>query len=112
MLFVVKNVKIPGQAGGIRKGTHENQMVDRCCGDHLRWRRRIEHRPRGRLADVIVVPRPQKGDDAMVQATLEVALLETGRPVLVVPPNPPEDFGNRVIILWSGAEEAARAVAG
>ncbi len=67
---------------------------------------------RGRLADVTVVPRPQKGDDAMVQATLEVALLETGRPVLVVPPKTIEDFGKRVIILWSGAEEAARAVAG
>ena len=67
---------------------------------------------RGRLADVTVVPRPQKGDDAMVQATLEVALLETGRPVLVVPPQAPEDFGKRVVILWSGAEEAARAVGG
>ncbi|MDA0261093.1 MAG: universal stress protein [Proteobacteria bacterium] len=67
---------------------------------------------RGRLADVTVVPRPQKVDDAMVQATLEVALLETGRPVLVVPPKPIEDLGKRVVILWSGAEEAARAVAG
>lgn len=67
---------------------------------------------RGRLADVTVVPRPQKGDDAMVQATLEVALLETGRPVLVVPPKSIEDLGKRVVILWSGAEEAARAVAG
>ena len=67
---------------------------------------------RGRLADVTVVPRPQKGDDAMVQATLEVALLETGRPVLVVPPKTIEEVGKRVVILWSGAEEAARAVAG
>ncbi len=67
---------------------------------------------RGRLADVIVVPRPQKGDDAMVQATLEVALLETGRPVLVVPPRDVSELGDRIVILWSGAEEAARAVAG
>lgn len=67
---------------------------------------------RGRLADVIVVPRPQKGDDAMVQATLEVALMETGRPVLVVPPEPVSELGERVVVLWSGAEEAARAVAG
>tara|TARA_B100000686_G_scaffold251037_1_gene261353 strand:- start:47 stop:913 length:867 start_codon:yes stop_codon:yes gene_type:complete len=67
---------------------------------------------RGRLADVIVVPQPQKGDDAMVQATLEVALLETGHPVLVVPPREVADFGKRIVILWSGAEEAARSVAG
>ena len=46
---------------------------------------------RGRLADVIVVPQPQKGDDTMVQATLEVALLETGHPVLVLPPREVED---------------------
>ena len=67
---------------------------------------------RGRLADLIVVPQPQNGDDAMVQATLEVALLETGHPVLILPPREVADFGKRVVILWSGAEEAARSVSG
>ncbi|MSP52496.1 MAG: universal stress protein [Alphaproteobacteria bacterium] len=66
---------------------------------------------RGRLADLVAVARPKKGDDAMVQATLEVALMETGRAVLVTPPTAPTTVGDNVMILWSGAEEAARAVA-
>lgn len=65
---------------------------------------------RGRLADLVAIARPKKGDDAMIQATLEVALMETGRAVLVTPPTAPAGLGDNVIILWSGAEEAARAV--
>lgn len=66
---------------------------------------------RGRLADMIVVSRPT--DDSAVSATmtLNAALVETGRGVLVVPPNGAGSFGKRVAVSWNGSAEAARAVA-
>ena len=66
---------------------------------------------RGRLADIIIINRPT--DDTAVSATmtLNAALVETGRAVLVVPPNGTSGFGHRVAISWNGSSEAARAVA-
>ena len=41
---------------------------------------------RGRVADLIVVARASKDDDPNLRAILEAALLESGRPLIVVPP--------------------------
>lgn len=66
---------------------------------------------RGRLFDLIVVGRP--GDDADVapETTLEAALMESGRPVLVSPPTLGPSLATRVAIAWNGSSAAARAVA-
>ena len=64
---------------------------------------------RGRLADLIVVSRPVEETPAPVM--LETALLETGRPVLVAPPQAPAALGRNVAIAWNGSAEASRAVA-
>jgi nucleotide-binding universal stress UspA family protein len=64
---------------------------------------------RGRLSDLIVVARSDgKGDNQ--RATLEVALLETGRPVLLAPPNGVKSFGKSVSIAWNGSVEVVRAI--
>ena len=65
---------------------------------------------RGRLADLIAVARPVKGNDAATQVTLEVALMETGRPVLVTPPATPSTLASTVVIAWNGSHQAARAI--
>lgn len=62
---------------------------------------------RGRLVDLIVVPRPQ-GDWPDI-APVEAALLESGRPVLVVP-EAIKVLGRHVAIGWNGSAEAAGAV--
>src|ERR671918_1711865 len=64
---------------------------------------------RGRLADVIAVARPDR-DLNLGQNTLEAALLETGRLVLLCPPATAECLGRHVAIGWNGSAEAARAV--
>ncbi len=66
---------------------------------------------RGRLADLIVVSRPT--DDTAVSATMTLnsVLVETGRAVLVVPPQGASTLGKRVAISWNGSAEASRAVA-
>ena len=64
---------------------------------------------RGRLSDLIVVARSDgKGDTQ--RATLEIALLETGRPVLLAPPNGARSFGKSVSIAWNGSVEVVRAI--
>ena len=67
---------------------------------------------RGRLADLIVLCRPAGEDNATVATeTLEAALLESGRPILVAAAAPGKTLGNRIVIAWNGGAEASRAVA-
>jgi hypothetical protein len=64
----------------------------------------------GRAFDVIVVGRPPSEDNGPRLATLEEALFNGGRPVLVAPPAPPARMGSSVVIAWNGSTETARAV--
>ncbi len=66
---------------------------------------------RGRLADLIVVGRPTPESDSSVTMTLNTALFETGRRVLVAPPLAPSSLGRKTAIAWNGSAEASRAVA-
>lgn len=63
----------------------------------------------GRLADLIVVPRPEQVSPP--PRTIDAALRESGRPVVFVPPGPIESAGDRIVIGWNGSKEAAQAVA-
>ncbi len=68
-------------------------------------------RQHGRLADVIVVPKPDI-DRNLGTNTLKAALFNTGRPVLMVPDkkDAPESLGQNVTIAWNGSLESSRAV--
>lgn len=64
----------------------------------------------GRLADLLIVPRPSRATPP--PRTFEAALRDTGKAVLVVPPDAPEEVrGERIVIAWNGSKEAAGAVA-
>jgi nucleotide-binding universal stress UspA family protein len=69
----------------------------------------------GRLADLIAVAQPDRERNLGLN-TLEAALLETGKPVLLCPPQPVEPaapaaaVGRHVAVAWNGSCEAARAV--
>ena len=64
----------------------------------------------GRVFDLIVVERPAKLA-SLAEATLEDALFESGRPVLMAPPTSPKTIGERIVIAWNGSTETARTVA-
>jgi nucleotide-binding universal stress UspA family protein len=66
----------------------------------------------GRLADLIVIGRPDAEAETPLAATLDAALFDTGRPVLVAPSPAFASVGNRIIIAWNGSAQAARVVAG
>lgn len=63
----------------------------------------------GRLADLVVVPRPDRSQNIGFNS-LEAALFETGKPVLMCPPVPASTLGEHVVVAWSSSAEAARAV--
>lgn len=65
----------------------------------------------GRVFDLVVVGRPLRDSIAPSMASLEAALFETGRPLLIAPPTPPEALGERPVIAWNGSSETARTVA-
>lgn len=64
-----------------------------------------------RIFDLIVLGRPVSGKAVPSMATLEAALFESGRPILIAPPTPPTSIGETVVIAWNGSSETARTVA-
>ncbi len=64
----------------------------------------------GRAFDVIVVGRPTSEGNGPRLGTLEEALFNSGRAVLVAPPLPPSVMGHSVVIAWNGSTETARAI--
>jgi nucleotide-binding universal stress UspA family protein len=77
---------------------------------HVIGREPDEVTRRGRLSDLIVVAKPSPERNGDNPSALEVAMFETGRPVLMVPPDPPETFAGKIAIAWDGGREAARAL--
>lgn len=66
----------------------------------------------GRVSDLIVVGRPVADSEQPSMVTLNAALMDAGRPVLMVPERAAAAIGARVAIAWNGSPEAARAVHG
>ncbi len=65
---------------------------------------------RGRLSDLIVMARHTKDADTASALTLNAALFETSRPVLVAAPASKPEFKGKLAIAWNGSAEAAHAV--
>jgi nucleotide-binding universal stress UspA family protein len=64
----------------------------------------------GRVYDLIVVEQPEKLA-SIAEATLEDALFESGRPVLMVPKRSLPILGEVVAVAWNGSTETAMTVA-
>jgi nucleotide-binding universal stress UspA family protein len=64
----------------------------------------------GRVYDLILVEQPEKLA-SIAEATLEDALFESGRPVMMVPKSLPPTLGDTVAIAWNGSTETALTVA-
>ncbi|MSP68601.1 MAG: universal stress protein [Alphaproteobacteria bacterium] len=65
----------------------------------------------GRVHDLIVLARSGDADGLPSVEAVEAALFGSGRPLLLVPPEPAAAIGESVVIGWNGSAEAARAVA-
>jgi hypothetical protein len=65
----------------------------------------------GRVFDTIVLARPGDEWQSPSMITLEAALFESGRPVLIAPPTSPRSLGTNVLVAWNCSTEQARTMA-
>jgi len=65
----------------------------------------------GRIFDVIVLGRPGRDRNGPRITTLEAALFESGRPVLIATPSPRPQMGTNVLIAWNCSTEQATTTA-
>jgi len=65
----------------------------------------------GRIFDAIVLARPGDEWQSPSMITLESALFESGRPVLIAPPSAPRSLGANILVAWNGSTEQARTMA-
>ncbi len=65
----------------------------------------------GRVFDLIVLGRPGQNHEPPRITTVEAALFESGRPVLLVPSSSPGSIGETIVVAWNGSTETARTVA-
>ena len=65
----------------------------------------------GRIFDMIVLARPGPEWQSPSMITLESALFESGRPVLIAPPTAPRSLGSNVLVAWNCSTEQARTMA-
>ena len=66
----------------------------------------------GMLFDLIVLTRRHGEGEAPATPTLETALMESGRPVMVAAPTVPPRIGHRVAVAWRATVPGAHALAG
>jgi len=64
-----------------------------------------------RVFDMIVLARPGPEWQSPAMLTLESALFESGRPVLIAPPSPPRSLGSHILVAWNSSTEQARTMA-
>ena len=62
----------------------------------------------GRAFDVTVLNRLDANSTSLHQRTIETALFESGRPVLLAPPAVPKQIATNIMIHWNGSTEQAR----
>lgn len=66
---------------------------------------------RFKYADIAIVQQDVKRGSSAVESIVDRILLQSGRPVLLVPQDcKSEDFAKAVVIAWDGSKEATRAV--
>lgn len=99
------------EASGRARGRFEAALEGRSHAWREEVARHLDVSERARAFDLTVVGRPTGAGDSPSMSTLEAVLFESGRPMLVAPPEAPEDFGANIAILWNGSTETARTIA-
>jgi hypothetical protein len=64
----------------------------------------------GRCSDLVLLGRPGADPENVAPATVEAAIYECARPVMIAPPTAGSGGFNNVIVAWNGSFQAARSV--
>ncbi|MGQ7792889.1 universal stress protein [Faunimonas sp. B44] len=121
--MVYEAAKLDAETKARYRSRFERVMRDRYGADavagqepHFQW---IDEGPVGdtfvgsqaRVFDITVVGRPGTNVNDARMATLEAALFDSGRPILIAPHHPPSRIGETIGIAWNRSPETARVVA-
>jgi len=79
------------------------------------WREETGYAPtlvaqRARFFDLVVLGRSERAVGAPYTLTIEETLEQSGRPVLLAPPECPSQAGDAIALAWNGSPEAVRAL--
>jgi len=112
-MLAVANKQAQDRAGKAQALFHEIAQSMGC--DRVQWRdltgREEELVARqGRLSDLLVMSMPQSTMDIAAMLTLNAALMESGKPILLCPAMAEPVLPQRVAIAWNGSLEASRTV--
>jgi nucleotide-binding universal stress UspA family protein len=91
---------------------------DRVCGpsgQSVNWKEAVGRSPKllsiaSRFADLLVLAQPDDKASGSLREAADMAIFESGRPVVFVPPDVSSVIGNRIMIAWNGSTQAALAV--
>jgi nucleotide-binding universal stress UspA family protein len=64
----------------------------------------------GRCSDLLVLGRPGADPENVAPATVEAALYESARAVMIAPPKTSPGGFNSIVVAWNGSFQAARAL--
>ena len=97
-----------------RKGVAITDSPPGPAAPSAQWTRQIGLEPywvveHGRAADLMVMGRAADGE-GVAPETIETALLDSGRPVLIPPATPMTALPQTAVIAWKATREAAHAV--
>jgi nucleotide-binding universal stress UspA family protein len=65
----------------------------------------------GRVFDMIVLSRPDANTTGLHNKSIESGLFESGRPILIAPPQPKKQIATNVLIAWNRSTEQAHTTA-
>jgi nucleotide-binding universal stress UspA family protein len=91
---------------------------DRVCsqsGQSVHWKEVVGRPSRmlsvaSRFADLLVLEQPGEATADTLRETVDAAIFETGRPLVLVPSGVSSVIGSRIMISWNGSTQAALAV--
>lgn len=115
---MVEEMLAAAERHGLELSKALRAKFDEACARHGRtpiWREEVGREDdvvaaAGRLSDLLVLARPLPHRDLPSALTVNAAILDTGRPLLLAPPTAPAHVGRTVAIFWNGSPQAARAV--
>ncbi len=81
------------------KWSDETKLLQSSIGEH------------SRIFDITVFGSPSAKAHPMQQVALETTLFESGRPILVTPPDAPKKLGDTILVAWNGSTKSALTTA-
>lgn len=92
-------------------GSPEKIAASACWREEVGYAATLVAR-RARFFDLVVLGRSERVVDQPHTDVVEQTLINSGRPVLVAPAQPPADIGESIAIGWNGSAAATRALTG